>query len=118
MALAHLHLIEYIGEQTALLIKVVPEDQRLTVAIILVLWVSALASSLIDNIPFTATMIPVLLNLSQDPDVNLPVKPLVFSLAMGACLGGKDVASAIAGRCISSLLVQYDCQMTRILEVE
>uniref|UniRef100_A0A803TBS5 OCA2 melanosomal transmembrane protein n=1 Tax=Anolis carolinensis TaxID=28377 RepID=A0A803TBS5_ANOCA len=87
-ALAHLHLIEYIGEQTALLIKVVPEDQRLTVAIILVLWVSALASSLIDNIPFTATMIPVLLNLSQDPEVNLPVKPLIFSLAMGACLGG------------------------------
>uniref|UniRef100_A0A8C3FZG5 OCA2 melanosomal transmembrane protein n=1 Tax=Chrysemys picta bellii TaxID=8478 RepID=A0A8C3FZG5_CHRPI len=87
-ALAHLHLIDYIGEQTALLIKVVPEDQRLAVAIILVLWVSALASSLIDNIPFTATMIPVLLNLSQDPDVNLPVKPLIFSLAMGACLGG------------------------------
>ncbi|XP_059576945.1 P protein isoform X2 [Alligator mississippiensis] len=87
-ALAHLHLIDYIGEQTALLIKVVPEDQRLAVAIILVVWVSALASSLIDNIPFTATMIPVLLNLSQDPEVNLPVKPLIFSLAMGACLGG------------------------------
>ncbi|XP_074839395.1 P protein [Carettochelys insculpta] len=87
-ALAHLHLIDYIGEQTALLIKVVPQDQRLAVAIVLVLWVSALASSLIDNIPFTATMIPVLLNLSQDPDVNLPVKPLIFSLAIGACLGG------------------------------
>ncbi|NXF52087.1 P protein, partial [Oceanites oceanicus] len=87
-ALAHLHLIEYIGEQTALLIKVVPEDQRLVVAIILVLWVSALASSVIDNIPFTATMLPVLLNLSKDPDVNLPMKPLIFSLAMGACLGG------------------------------
>uniref|UniRef100_A0A669PMY5 OCA2 melanosomal transmembrane protein n=1 Tax=Phasianus colchicus TaxID=9054 RepID=A0A669PMY5_PHACC len=87
-ALAHLHLIDYIGEQTALLIKVVPEDQRLAVAIILVLWVSALASSVIDNIPFTATMIPVLLNLSKDPDVNLPLKPLIFSLAMGACLGG------------------------------
>uniref|UniRef100_A0A3B5LBB0 Oculocutaneous albinism II n=1 Tax=Xiphophorus couchianus TaxID=32473 RepID=A0A3B5LBB0_9TELE len=66
----------------------VPEDQRLAVAIILVLWVSALASSLIDNIPFTATMIPVLINLSQDVDVNLPVKPLIFALAMGACLGG------------------------------
>ncbi|KAM9301427.1 P protein [Morus bassanus] len=87
-ALAHLHLIDFIGEQTALLIKVVPEDQRLVVAIILVLWVSALASSVIDNIPFTATMIPVLLNLSKDPDVNLPMKPLIFSLAMGACLGG------------------------------
>ncbi|XP_067841475.1 P protein [Heptranchias perlo] len=87
-ALASLQLIDYIGEQTATLIKSVPEDQRLSIAIILVIWVSALASSLIDNIPFTATMIPVLLNLSQDTDVNLPVKPLILALAMGACLGG------------------------------
>lgn len=87
-ALAHLHLIDFIGEQTALLIKAVPDDQRLAVALILVVWVSALASSLIDNIPFTATMIPVLINLSLDADVNLPVKPLIFALAMGACLGG------------------------------
>eukprot|EP00064_Thunnus_orientalis_P012194 superscaffoldBa00001841_g12228 len=90
-ALAQLQLIDYIGEQTALLIKAVPEDQRLAIAIILVMWVSALASSLIDNIPFTATMIPVLINLSQDADVNLPVKPLIFALAMGACLGGKPL---------------------------
>ncbi|XP_078400941.1 P protein isoform X1 [Cetorhinus maximus] len=87
-ALASLQLIDYIGEQTATLIKSVPEDQRLSIALILVIWVSSLASSLIDNIPFTATMIPVLLNLSQDTDVNLPVKPLIFALAMGACLGG------------------------------
>ncbi|XP_016127530.1 P protein [Sinocyclocheilus grahami] len=87
-ALAQLQLIDYIGEQTAVLIKAVPEDERLAIAIILVMWVSALASSLIDNIPFTATMIPVLINLSQDADVNLPVKPLIFALAMGACLGG------------------------------
>ncbi|XP_078801525.1 P protein isoform X1 [Oryzias latipes] len=87
-AIAQLQLIDFIGEQTALLIKAVPEDQRLAIAIILVMWVSALASSLIDNIPFTATMIPVLINLSQDSDVNLPVKPLIFALAMGACLGG------------------------------
>ncbi|XP_034003634.1 P protein [Trematomus bernacchii] len=87
-ALAQLQLIDYIGVQTAMLIKSVPEDQRLAIAIILVMWVSALASSLIDNIPFTATMIPVLINLSQDADVNLPVKPLIYALAMGACLGG------------------------------
>ncbi|XP_072593122.1 P protein isoform X3 [Vulpes vulpes] len=87
-ALAHLHLIEYVGEQTALLIKMVPEDRRLATAIILVVWVSAIASSLIDNIPFTATMIPVLLNLIQDPEVSLPAPPLIYALALGACLGG------------------------------
>ncbi|XP_004700090.1 P protein [Echinops telfairi] len=87
-ALAHLHLIEYVGEQTAFLIKMVPQDQRLATAIVLVVWVSAIASSLIDNIPFTTTMIPVLLNLSQDPEVSLPVQPLMYALALGACLGG------------------------------
>ncbi|XP_054998718.1 P protein [Sorex araneus] len=87
-ALAHLHLIEYIGEQTALLIKMVPEGQRLAAAIVLVVWVSAIASSLIDNIPFTATMVPVLLSLSRDPEVSLPAPPLMYALAMGACLGG------------------------------
>lgn len=35
------------------------------------------------------SQIPVLINLSQDVDVNLPVKPLIFALAMGACLGGE-----------------------------
>lgn len=35
----------------------VPEDQRLTAAIILVVWVSGITSLLIDNIPFTATMV-------------------------------------------------------------
>ncbi|KAH0501317.1 P protein [Microtus ochrogaster] len=87
-ALAHLHLVEYVGEQTALLIKMVPEDQRLAAAIVLIVWISALASSLIDNIPFTATMIPVLLNLGQDPDIRLPALPLMYALALGACLGG------------------------------
>lgn len=37
------------------------------------------------------SQIPVLINLSQDADVNLPVKPLIFALAMGACLGGKPL---------------------------
>lgn len=37
--------------------QMVPEDRRLAAAIVLVLWVSAAASSLIDNIPFTATMV-------------------------------------------------------------
>lgn len=47
--------------------QAVPEDQRLAVAIILVMWVSALASSLIDNIPFTATMVRSRVNDTNQP---------------------------------------------------
>nr|XP_039336024.1 P protein isoform X2 [Saimiri boliviensis boliviensis] len=37
---------------------------------------------------FVLMEIPVLLNLSQDPEVGLPVLPLMYALAFGACLGG------------------------------
>ena len=60
---------------------------NLTTAIILVLWVSAIASAFIDNIPFTATMLPVVLYLNQTiPGAESGV--LWWSLSLGACLGG------------------------------
>ena len=60
---------------------------NLTVAIILVLWVSAIASACIDNIPFTATMLPIIAFLNQTiPGAESGV--LWWSLALGACLGG------------------------------
>lgn len=55
--LAELGLITWIGDETANLIKSVPEGQRLTVAIIIILWISAFASAFIDNIPFTTAMV-------------------------------------------------------------
>jgi len=60
---------------------------NLMVAIILVLWVSAIASAFIDNIPFTATMLPIIAFLNQTiPGAESGV--LWWSLALGACLGG------------------------------
>jgi Na+/H+ antiporter NhaD/arsenite permease-like protein len=60
---------------------------NLTVAIILVLWVSAIASAFIDNIPFTATMLPIIAFLNVTiPGAESGV--LWWALALGACLGG------------------------------
>lgn len=56
-----------------------------TLASIALLWFSAGASAVIDNIPYTATAIPVVERLVQD---GLPAAPLWWSLALGACLGG------------------------------
>jgi len=52
----------------------------------LVLWVSAIASAFIDNIPFVATMIPLLQEMGQLSGANL--EPVWWSLSLGACLGG------------------------------
>jgi Na+/H+ antiporter NhaD/arsenite permease-like protein len=60
---------------------------NLTVAIIMVLWVSAIASAFIDNIPFTATMLPIIAFLNGTiPGAGSGV--LWWSLSLGACLGG------------------------------
>ncbi len=60
---------------------------NLTIAIILILWVSAIASCFIDNIPFTATMLPIVAFLNQAiPGAESGV--LWWALALGACLGG------------------------------
>ncbi|ACV63870.1 Citrate transporter [Desulfofarcimen acetoxidans DSM 771] len=53
---------------------------------LLILWVSAIASAFIDNIPFVATMIPMLQEMGRLSGLNL--EPVWWSLALGACLGG------------------------------
>jgi Na+/H+ antiporter NhaD/arsenite permease-like protein len=56
------------------------------VAISIILWVSAFGSSIIDNVPFAATMAPILSHLSQLPGFTL--RPLVWSAALGTDIGG------------------------------
>jgi Na+/H+ antiporter NhaD/arsenite permease-like protein len=59
----------------------------LVVAILMILWVSALASAIIDNIPFTATMLPIVAYLTQViPGAQSGI--LWWALSLGACLGG------------------------------
>jgi Na+/H+ antiporter NhaD/arsenite permease-like protein len=59
-----------------------------------VLWVSAIASAFIDNIPFVATMIPLIIQMGQMTDIN--VTPLWWALSLGACLGGNGTAIGAA----------------------
>ncbi|OPX87503.1 MAG: Inner membrane protein YbiR [Pelotomaculum sp. PtaB.Bin104] len=57
----------------------------------LVLWLSAIASAFVDNIPFVATMIPLIQDmgrLGDIPDLNI----LWWALSLGACLGGNGTA--------------------------
>ncbi|GAA4709352.1 SLC13 family permease [Brevibacillus fulvus] len=53
---------------------------------LLILWLSAIASAFIDNIPFVATMIPMIHDMGSLGIDNL--EPLWWSLSLGACLGG------------------------------
>jgi len=56
------------------------------IVLTIILWVSAFASAVVDNIPFAATMIPVIINLSQVTGVNLHSQ--AWALALGTDIGG------------------------------
>jgi len=56
------------------------------VMIAIIIWLSAIASAFVDNIPFATTMIPVIKSLSIAYGVDLSV--LAWTLAMGTDIGG------------------------------
>lgn len=64
--------------------KVSGGNPRLMIAIII--WVSAFASAFVDNIPFAATMIPIIKNLAVAQNTSLPI--LAWALSMGTDIGG------------------------------
>ena len=87
-SLQYMGVIEYIGSFVEKAIAWFSDEYQLAAAVVIILWVSAIASAFIDNIPYTATMIPIVLSLSVNPDLNLELGPLIWALAFGACLGG------------------------------
>ena len=68
----------------------------------LLLWLSAFASGIVDNIPYTATMIPVVENLG----ISMPIIPLWWSLALGACLGGNITLVGAAANVVVANLAE------------
>ena len=72
---------------------------------ILILWMSAFASAFIDNIPFVATLIPLIQDMGQMGLSNLD--PMWWSLAIGACLGGNGtLIGASANVVVASMSAQ------------
>jgi Na+/H+ antiporter NhaD/arsenite permease-like protein len=73
---------------------------RSSLTTMLVLWFSAVLSGVVDNIPYTATMIPLVRDLGK----TIPLQPLWWALALGADLGGNaTLIGASANVVVASL---------------
>lgn len=79
----HTGLLETIGEK---LMEITNGDKQNTA--FLILWVSGVLSSLLDNIPFVATMIPMIESTADTFGGEEAIRPLWWALALGACFGG------------------------------
>ncbi|MCR4400976.1 MAG: anion permease, partial [Syntrophomonadaceae bacterium] len=80
----------------------------------LVLWLSAIASAVLDNIPFTATMIPVLQSMGEAG--ALPLESLWWALALGACLGGNGTLIGASANVIVAGLAEKKGDHIRFMD--
>ncbi len=88
-----LFIVVYGIEQTGLIDIAAQQMLRLSggdirIMSMAILWGSAIFSALIDNIPFVATMIPLIKSMAPALGGEQALTPLWWSLALGACLGG------------------------------
>ncbi len=75
-------LLDLVGLQLA---EIAQDPEQLLITCLLLMWVAAILSAVVDNIPFTVTMIPIVLGL-ESHGVN--IAPLWWALAIGVGLGG------------------------------
>ncbi len=80
------------------------------VTTMLILWVAAIASAFLDNIPFVATMIPLIHSIGA---TGMDTTSLWWALAVGACLGGNgSVVGATANVIVSGMLHKKGYKLT------
>ncbi|MCK5309736.1 MAG: anion permease, partial [Thermoplasmata archaeon] len=62
-------------------------DGNIVITLTLILWVSAISSALLDNVPFAAAMVPVIRGVSESTSASM-LNPMAFTLALGCDIGG------------------------------
>lgn len=90
-------LAEYIGEISG---------GNAVLVIPIILWLSAFASGIVDNIPFAATMVPVIYNLSQTTGLSLPT--LSWSLALGTDIGGNATPIGASANVVGTAIAERE----------
>lgn len=80
--------LEHVGVLDAIAYKAIEATGgSLIQTSMIILWLSAIASAFLDNIPFTATIIPLIQTIGQLGGIE-NLNPVWWSLSLGACLGG------------------------------
>ena len=77
-------------------------------ATFLILWTSAIISSVIDNIPFVATMIPMIKSMEESMGGREAMMPVWWALSLGACFGGNGTLIGASANVIVAGMAQRE----------
>jgi len=105
--LSEMGLINWIADRLIELIATAPVGKsRLALAVFLILWVSGIASAFVDNIPYTATLVPVVVKIAVG--LNIDLNTMVWALALGACLGGSGTLIGASANVVAIGMVEKE----------
>jgi len=76
------------------------------IVIPIILWVSAFSSAIVDNIPFAATMVPVISNLAQTAGLDL--QTLSWTLALGTDIGGNATPIGASANVVGTAIAERE----------
>ncbi len=71
----------------------------------IILWISAFSSAIVDNIPFAATMVPVIRGLGG---AGLPLPPLAWALALGTDIGGNGTPIGASANVVGTAIAEKE----------
>ncbi len=83
-------------------------DGSIQKSAMLIIWVSAIVSSAIDNIPFVATMIPMIKSMEESMGGREAMMPVWWALSLGACFGGNGTLIGASANVIVAGMAQRE----------
>ncbi|WIA39472.1 hypothetical protein OEZ86_005570 [Tetradesmus obliquus] len=102
---AEIGMIDMIGGWLEAIIRAAPAQQRTLVAVQILLWASAFISGILDNIPYTITMVPVIDFLASS-GLGLNIQTLAWALAFGACFGGNATLIGASANIVTATILE------------
>ena len=98
-------------EQTSVLVLIAEFIEKISggnvmLMIAIIIWVSAIASAFVDNIPFAATMIPVISSIASTTGVALPT--LAWALSIGTDIGGSATPIGASANVVGTSVAQKE----------
>jgi Na+/H+ antiporter NhaD/arsenite permease-like protein len=79
---------------------------NIVIVITIILWLSAIASGLVDNIPFAATMVPIIRGLAETSGLNL--SSLSWTLALGTDIGGNATPIGASSNVVGTAIAEKE----------
>lgn len=76
------------------------------IVLTIILWLSAILSAVIDNIPFAATMVPVISKLATT--TGIPLGPLAYTLALGTDIGGNGTPIGASANVVGTAIAERE----------